>query len=50
MSELNGIYAQYRKLLVNVTITPPRKSLQGTVLAGFIENRQQKLMGMGAWC
>ena len=49
MSELNGIYAQYPQVLVNVTANAAQKEVykEDEVLAGFIENEQQKLMGMG---
>ena len=49
MSELNGIYAQYPQVLVNVTANAAQKQAykEDEVLAGFIENEQQKLMGMG---
>ena len=49
MSELNGIYAQYPQVLVNVTANAAQKAAykEDEVLAGFIENEQQKLMGMG---
>ena len=49
MSELNGIYAQYPQVLVNVTANAVQKKAykEDEVLAGFIENEQQKLMGMG---
>ena len=49
MSELNGIYAQYPQVLVNVTANAAQKKAykEDEVLAGFIENEQQKLMGMG---
>ena len=46
---LNGIYAQYPQVLVNVTANAAQKKAykEDEVLAGFIENEQQKLMGMG---
>lgn len=49
MSELNGIYAQYPQVLVNVTADAAQKAFykEDEVIAGFIENEQQKLMGMG---
>ena len=49
MSELNGIYAQYPQVLVNVVANAAQKAAykEDEVLAGFIENEQQKLMGMG---
>ena len=49
MSELNGIYEQYPQVLVNVTANAAQKAAykEDEVLAGFIENEQQKLMGMG---
>ena len=49
MSELNGIYAQYPQVLVNVVANAAQKAAYKTdeVLAGFIENEEQKLMGMG---
>ena len=49
MSELNCIYAQYPQVLVNVTANAAQKKAykEDEVLAGFIENEQQKLMGMG---
>ena len=49
MSELNGIYAQYPQVLVNVTANAAQKKAykEDEVLAGFIENEQQKLMDMG---
>ena len=44
--ELNGIYAQYPQVLVNVTANAAQKKAykEDEVLAGFIENEQQKLM------
>ena len=49
MSELNSVYAQYPQVLVNVTANAAQKKAykEDEVLAGFIENEQQKLMGMG---
>ena len=49
MSELNGIYAQFPQVLVNVAANAAQKAAykEDEVLAGFIENEQQKLMGMG---
>ena len=49
MSELNEIYAQYPQVLVNVVADAAQKAAykEDEVLAGFIENEQQKLMGMG---
>ena len=49
MSELNSVYAQYPQVLVNVTANTAQKNAykEDEVLAGFIENEQQKLMGMG---
>ena len=49
MSELNSVYAQYPQVLVNVTANAAQKAAykEDEVLAGFIENEQQKLMGMG---
>ena len=49
MSELNGIYAQYPQVLVNVVANAAQKAAYkaAEVLAGFIENEEQKLMGMG---
>ena len=49
MSELNSIYAQYPQVLVNVVANAEQKAAykEDEVLAGFIENEQQKLMGMG---
>ena len=49
MSELNGIYAQFPQVLVNVEANAAQKAAykEDEVLAGFIENEQQKLMGMG---
>lgn len=49
MSELNSIYAQYPQVLVNVTANAAQKAFykEDEVIAGFIENEQQKLMGMG---
>ena len=49
MSELNDIYAQFPQVLVNVTANAAQKAAykEDEVLAGFIENEQQKLMGMG---
>ena len=49
MSELNGIYAQYPQVLVNVVANAAQKAAYKAdeVLAGFIENEEQKLMGMG---
>ena len=45
MSELNGIYEQYPQVLVNVTANAAQKAAykEDEVLAGFIENEQQKL-------
>lgn len=49
MSELNEVYAQYPQVLVNVTANAAQKAAykEDEVMAGFIENEQQKLMGMG---
>ena len=49
MSELNGIYAQYPQVLVNVVANAAQKAAYKAdeVLADFIENEEQKLMGMG---
>ena len=49
MSELNGIYAQYPQVLVNVVANAAQKAAYKAdeVLASFIENEEQKLMGMG---
>ena len=49
MSELNGIYAQFPQVLINVEANAAQKAAykEDEVLAGFIENEQQKLMGMG---
>ncbi len=49
MSELNEIYAQFPQVLVNVEADTAQKAAykEDEVLAGFIENEQQKLMGMG---
>ena len=49
MSELNGIYAQFPQVLINVEAGAAQKAAykEDEVLAGFIENEQQKLMGMG---
>ena len=49
MSELNGIYAQYPQVLVNVVANAAQKAAykEDKVLADFIENEQQKLMDMG---
>ena len=49
MSELNGIYAQYPQVLVNVAANAAQKAAykEDKVLADFIENEQQKLMDMG---
>ena len=49
MSELNGIYAQYPQVLVNVVANAAQKAAYkgDKVLADFIENEQQKLMDMG---
>ena len=49
MSELNDVYAQYPQVLINVTANAAQKDAfrADEVLAGFIENEQQKLMGMG---
>lgn len=49
MSELNEVYAQYPQVLVNVTADAQQKAAykEDEVIAGFIENEQQKLMGMG---
>ncbi len=49
MSELNGIYEQFPQVLVNVKANAAQKAAfkEDEVLAGFIENEQQKLMGMG---
>ena len=49
MSELNGIYAQYPQVLVNVAANAAQKAAYkgDKVLADFIENEQQKLMDMG---
>ena len=46
---LNGIYAQYPQVLVNVVANAAQKAAYKAdeVLAGFIENEEQKLMGMG---
>ena len=47
--ELNGIYAQFPQVLINVEANAAQKAAykEDEVLAGFIENEQQKLMGMG---
>ncbi len=49
MSELNGIYAQYPQVLVNVAANAAQKAAykEDKVLADFIGNEQQKLMDMG---
>lgn len=49
MSELNEVYAQYPQVLVNVTANAAQKAAykEDEIIAGFIENEQQKLMGMG---
>ncbi len=49
MSELNEVYAQFPQVMINVTATTAQKAAyrQDEVLEGFIENEQQKLMGMG---
>ncbi len=49
MSELNGIYAQYPQVLVNVVANAAQKAAYkgDKVLADFIENEQQKLIDMG---
>jgi phosphoglucosamine mutase len=49
MSELNGVYAQFPQVLINVVADSAQKAAykEDEVLAGFIENEQQKLMGMG---
>ena len=48
-ARIDGIYAQYPQVLVNVTANAAQKKAykEDEVLAGFIENEQQKLMGMG---
>ena len=49
MSELNGVYAQFPQVLVNLEVNAAQKAAykEDEVIAGFIENEQQKLMGMG---
>ncbi len=49
MSELNGVYTKFPQVLINVAATPAQKNAykEDEVIAGFIENEQQKLMGMG---
>jgi phosphoglucosamine mutase len=49
MSELNSVYAQFPQVLINVVADSAQKTAfkEDEVLAGFIENEQQKLMGMG---
>ena len=49
MSELNSVYDQYPQVLINVQANAAQKAFYKSddVIAGFIENEQQKLMGMG---
>lgn len=49
MSELNNVYEQFPQVLINVAANKEQKAAfkEDEVLAGFIENEQQKLMGMG---
>lgn len=49
MSELNGIYAQFPQVLVNVEANAAQKAAYQAdeVLAGYIQAQEQKLMGMG---
>ena len=49
MSELNDVYQQYPQVLINVKASTEQKAFYkgDDVTAGFIENEQQKLMGMG---
>ncbi len=49
MSELNGVYEQYPQVMINVQANAEQKAFfkSDDVIAGFIENEQQKLMGMG---
>lgn len=49
MSELNGVFSKFPQVLINVTANSAQKAFykNDEVIAGFIENEQQKLMGMG---
>lgn len=49
MSELNAVYAQYPQVMINMEVTNPQKAFyrNDEVIAGYIENEQQKMMGMG---
>jgi phosphoglucosamine mutase len=49
MSELNGVYKKFPQVLLNIEANPAQKAAykEDEVIAGFIENEQQKLMGMG---
>ncbi len=49
MSELNSVYQQFPQVLINVKASAEQKAFYKSddVIAGFIENEQQKLMGMG---
>lgn len=49
MSELNEVYKQFPQVLINVKASAKQKAFYKSdeMIAGFIENEQQKLMGMG---
>ncbi len=49
MSELNGVYEQYPQVMINVEASTAQKAAyrNDEVIAGYIENEQQKMMGMG---
>ena len=49
MSELNSVYQKFPQVLLNIEANARQKAAykEDEVIAGFIENEQQKLMGMG---
>lgn len=49
MSQLNSVYQKFPQVMVNLTATAAQKAAykEDEYIAGFIENQQQGLMGMG---
>lgn len=49
MSELNDVYQKFPQVLLNIEANAKQKAAykEDEIIAGFIENEQQKLMGMG---
>ncbi len=49
MSELNAVYQQYPQVMINMEANTAQKAFyrNDEVIAGYIENEQQKMMGTG---